>query len=219
MQPIALAPGQVDGGDEASPRWRRRWRRRREGGRSRRKAAERPRTMFSTREPPTAPLCVPPPTRRGSSPVRRRPARGASTLARASRWWPSCRRSRTMTDAARAKAAGQGRVPLATDAASSARERQLAARAVRRTRLRKILVRWLAARSTRAAASATGSRPRPSSAPAPSSAARCRSPVRSGSGATRSRCSGCTGHRGAGCGYRIQLSNQFERLREAGVET
>ena len=53
-------------------------------------------------------------------------------------------------DAARAKAV-YGASPLATDAASTARERQLegAARAVRRTRLRKILVRWLAAAHTR----------------------------------------------------------------------
>ena len=150
---MALAPGQVTAATK---------RRRalaaavaaaaRREGRSRRKAAERPRTMFSSREPPTVPLCVPAadPSRivaraASAGPRRLDPRPGQPVVA----VMPPVPHDADL-DAARAKAV-YGAVPLATDAPSSARERQLegAARAVRRTRLRKILVRWLAAAHTR----------------------------------------------------------------------
>ena len=104
--------------------------------------------MFSSREPPTVPLCVPAadPSRIVARAASAGPRRLGQPVVAV---MPPVPHDADL-DAARAKAV-YGAAPLATDAASSARERQLegAARAVRRTRLRKILVRWLAAAHTR----------------------------------------------------------------------
>ena len=214
MQPIALAPGQVTAATK----------RRRAGGGgggggekegcSRRKAAERPRTMFSSRSRRLCRVPAADPSRivaRAASPGPRRldPRPGQPVVAVLPPVPHDADLDAAREGGLRRGAARDGRVEHGARAPAEG-----AARAVRRTRLRKILVRWLAAAMRRRERDGSQFRVKLRPGAVVSGA----TPLASMVGIGRDPIAVLGLHRPtrSGCGYRIQLSIKFERLRLRG---